>query len=195
MTVRMKTGLGMLLTVVIGILIIAKIIPILNPFVTCYPIKEARQLSPDNKRILTLVNQLCAGGVGISSDSYWITVHDSSRLGDNGIQVFYTWDYAPDVSWADSEHIVITILQVSQIRISPHQAGAVEIIYRLADNLLEENFRKKVNDYERRAIDAGESLTSNTNYPGALKNRVEFMWVQYRQLREWAAVNAVNGKL
>jgi hypothetical protein len=195
MSFNVKLSVSIMLAVILAGFVFVKTLSVSNPFVTCYLVRTIEQLAPDKKHDFNLVEQYCEGGATASSDSYWVTVHDLTKPGDQGIRIFYTWDYAPDVSWLDSQRIVITIVQVCLIRTSLHQAGAIEITYRLSDDLLEESFRNKIDDYVRRAIDAGESLTSDTSNPGALKNRVEFSQMQYRQLREWAAVNAVNGRL
>jgi hypothetical protein len=195
LSLGVRTGVGILLVVVLGVFIWTKIIPVSNPFITCYPMKEIRQSAPDNKHVLSLVNQLCAGGVGISSHSYWITIRRLPEHNDEGIQIFYTWDYAPDVAWVDSKNIIVTILQVCQVRTSLHEAGAIRVTYRLADNLLPNNFREKMDDYERQAIEAAaKGLTSDARDPTALKRRIEFAWSEYDKLMEWAVTNAVNAK-
>jgi hypothetical protein len=202
MSFRVTIRLGVLLAILLGVFILVNTVTIHNPFVTCDQrevyqrnvYQREIQQSPDKKHEFHLVNLYCSGGATASSESYWVTVSDLTKPDDEGIRVFYTWDYAPDVSWGDREHIIITIMQVCQIRTSLHQAGSIRVIYRLADDLLEANFRKRMDEYERRSIDSTErGLTADT--PGALKNGVEFAWAQYNKLKEWAAANAENGKL
>jgi hypothetical protein len=198
MSSRTKIGLAVLLSIGLAIFFFIKIILSLsNPLYSCYSSEQFRQLAPDKKHEFGMNNQLCAGGFGQGSNSYWITLYDSTRPADAGIKVFAASNLAgtraPVVNWTDSEHIRITVLQICQVYTSLHKAGSIEVTYHLADELREENFAKRMNEFERQRKEAAsKGLTSDARNPGALRKSIEFAWMQYRKLKEWADANVDN---
>jgi hypothetical protein len=189
-----KVSLALLFSIGLGIFFFTKILSLSNPLSSCYSTEQFRQLAPDKKHELGMNNQLCAGGFGQGSNSYWITVYDSTQPTDAGITIFAASNRAPTASWADSKHIRITILQVCQVYTSLHRAGVIEVTYHLADELREDNFAKRMNEYEQRSKEAAsKGLTSDAKNPGALRKRIEFAWMQYRKLKEWADANVESG--
>jgi hypothetical protein len=191
-----KLALAAVLSIGLGLMIFTKIIPVSIALSPCNKMQRARQLSPDGKHEATITYQFCSAFVGATAESFWVTVYDTANAGDDGVEVFIALDRAPELSWISSTGLLITILQVCEVHKSLHHAGPIEVTYRLADDLLEKNFEKRMLDFERRARDAAEKgLTSDARNPGALKRSIEFAWMRYRKLKEWAAENAINGSM
>jgi hypothetical protein len=186
---------------VIFILVIFISPAILNRSPECGPIKEVQHGSPDGRYDLRVANQYCSGAfVGSSADRHWIVLRDTTKPNDREIRVFEALDFAPDVVWADGQHVIVTISQVSFVNTSIHRANDVAVTYHLADRLLEDNFRKQMEEYEQRTADSLKNrratFTGNPLTDGAaLKHVIEMEWKQYRRFKEWAVANADNGNL
>jgi hypothetical protein len=174
-------------------LLLTKIISV-SPLNNCNQMQRAKQLSPDGKYEAIITYQFCSAFVGATAESFWVTIHDTAKTNDPGTEAFVALERAPEVTWISSTGLLITIRQVCEVHKSLHHAGDIEVTYRLADDLLEKNFEKRMHDYEQRARDAAEKgLTSDARNPAALKRRVEFAWTRYKKLKEWAVENAING--
>ena len=159
----------------------------------CTPARAEVFPSPDGTHEARLTNQDCYGSV-----AYWITVIDKAAWLGGSTKVLLTWDFPPDVAWRDDRHLAITIQRVSHFDMSLHQAGEISIAYRLADQLFEENFRKDIEDLERRWADLlrqrrGTIVGNQDKDPKALKEDIAHMWDEYHQFKAWAKDNAENG--
>jgi hypothetical protein len=162
--------------------------------------------SPDGTHKARLVNEAC-DFIGVNNNNaYWVAVGPSSGgWFGHETAIFLSWDsaadiaeFAPDVAWSDDHHLVITIQYVSNVRTSLHEADGVTVIYRLADRLSEENFRKNTEEYERRAEEDlrnhVSTFTGNPEKdPAALKDLIARTWKDYQRFKEWAKANAENG--
>lgn len=154
----------------------------------CRDVHESVFPSGDGVHDAVLAHQYCGG------DIYWIDVRNNRAWFGGNTKVFLTWEFAPTVAWGDSQHIVITINEVSDIGTSLHEADRIIVIYRLADRLSDENFRNRINEYEARTQENLRAHKSTfTGNPAqdaqALKDVVDREWQNYRKLQEWARVN------
>jgi hypothetical protein len=130
------------------------------------------------------------------SSSSWYSISISDNDASNDGKEIFSANEPPDPSWVNNEHVVITISRVGNIHTSLHTAGVIAVGYRLAESLHEGNFAKKMSEYERRAKEAAsKGLTSDATNPGALRRRIEFAWMQYGKLHEWALKNVENDDL
>jgi len=115
-------------------------------------------------------------------------------------EVLLTWEFEPEVAWRDDQHLVITIQEVSHFRMSLHQAEEITIVYRVADGLSEENFRRHLEAYERRwevliSEHRGTVTGDNARDLEALKSQIARQWDDYHRFQDWAKANAENGGL
>jgi hypothetical protein len=127
--------------------------------------------------------------------SIWYTINISDTDASNDGKEIFSAIEPPDLSWVNNEHVVITISQVSDIHTSLHKAGVIVVSYRLAERLHEGNFAKSMNEYEQQGMEAASKGLTPGRSPGAIRKNMEFMWMRYRRLHEWALKNVENDDL
>jgi hypothetical protein len=159
----------------------------------CYA-PEIDLKSPDGMRAARLFEDGCSG------PAYWVTVRNKDSWIGGETEVFVTWEFEPELAWRDDRHLVITIREVSHFGKTLHQGDGVTVVYCVADRLREQDFRRRLEDYEHRTEQLIREHRStftgdNAKDPQALKEVIAHEWADYRRFQEWAKANAENGGL
>jgi hypothetical protein len=159
---------------------------------SCFIEQSSTSLSPDKSHEALLVEQTCAyGPIG---GTYHILSVRSGNPSDKGTDIFQTDQSVPTISWLGGRHLIVTINNVSWIGLSLHQAAGIEVSYRLADRLAQENIVKEEREWEQRSLASihpvppGQTSVSLDSFNFAKAVQKE----NFEKFKAWAQANIPN---
>jgi hypothetical protein len=92
----------------------------------CGPVSDTIVASPDGAKIAHLMSQYCSYGFGAVYDPFWVVFGNEvakagqedrvNQFGPEDHVVFKSLTFAPAVSWADENTLVITVEEISIIQ-------------------------------------------------------------------------------
>jgi hypothetical protein len=147
----------------------------------CGPVTDTILASPDGSKTAHLMNQYCAYGFGAVYDLFWVVLGNEvakagredrvDQFGPEDHVVFKTDTFAPTVSWAGENSLVITVDEVGVIQKSLRSLDDVQVKYKISAKLSREKYLGHLRDTE----------------PQWLFDR---HLAEYEKFQKWAAENA-----
>jgi len=129
------------------------------------------------------------------ADAYWVTIRSTDTPSSRATLVFMTWEFAPSVAWRDDGRVVITIEHFQDFFTAYnqclHQAAGIKVVYRLADRLSDENYRRTMDRIEQIWTSPKYARTHDSAFWQKLTTD---RWEAFRKLKKWALANAENGE-
>jgi hypothetical protein len=120
----------------------------------CAVLNQSNVPAPDGKHEAIISHEACALGFGVGGEYVRVLVGTAGQVDStNGREAFIAY-FQPDVVWSNPNELTITVKNVSWIGTSLHKAGDVSIVYRVAEQLSQENIEKERAEWEARALKA-----------------------------------------
>jgi hypothetical protein len=165
----------------------------------CAPEKQTNILAANEAHEAVMTEKECAGAFASGYHDYFVRVRNHSKAGDKGTEIFVT-DSEPGVAWRDDDHLVITINYPSFIGTNLHQAEGISIVYRIADGLLETNYKNSLAERKRRVLQGlrDDAFQRGIDLSSSLKSAEEAFQTQfetYNRFMRWAKENVENDNL
>ncbi len=148
--------------------------------------------SPDNSYDAQLIEGVCA--TGPYGSTYHVLAIRKTGSSDRGTEFFTTETSSPDFFWSDARRLIVTINTVSWIGRSRHQADGLEVSYRLADNLSEQNFERELQAWQERVLAEHRPVAAGRKDPGLEQIRFTVATRQklFEQFKAWARINVLG---
>ncbi len=137
---------GMLLAVGLAVTVVLRI-----RAASCSDRQDFAMVSPDGSHDAYLNERYCA--YGPFGGTYYILSMRSTTAADSEIEFFSTERaIPPGLLWVGARRVVVAINDVAWIGLSLHNVDGIEVDYRLAENLSDENIAEREREWEKQSL-------------------------------------------